>query len=367
MGIAILLGVRSLGFLPLLLIASLIGCDSPTKAIPTDDRKPPIKDSKDIKTNKICSFNIQFLGNSKLRRSRDLAHFLEASDCDLVVVQELVAPPDLRLLPASEHYGKTELATFPDGSPHNPNPINTEFFLEMAKAGYDGFLLSPEDTGTGPKNHLNSSATEWFVAFYKTEIFEIAQDLPNGFLSNVVAANPGYDRVPFAFPFRTKGATFDFVLISVHLHPGPSKTDQARRSEEIKNIFMWINANQKFSTEKDYIILGDMNLENANELSQNITGTRFISLNKNAKQNTNTNPVSPKPYDHVFISPKDSREIESIDNFEVMNLIVGMMTYWDLDPSTYPGNPYSHNMFRMYFSDHHPVGFNIKPGDRDDD
>ena len=55
---------------------------------------------------KICSFNIQFLGQSKVRDDVALANLIK--DYDVVVVQELIAPP--------------YPGTFPDGTPFQPDP-----------------------------------------------------------------------------------------------------------------------------------------------------------------------------------------------------------------------------------------------------
>lgn len=105
----------------------------------------------------ICSFNIQFLGQSTARDDTALAKILE--DFDIVVVQELVAPP---------YEG-----TFPDGTNFRPDSEAAEFFNEMDSLGFD-YFLSEEDTGTGNNIHYNSTATEWWVAFYRPGRVEIA-------------------------------------------------------------------------------------------------------------------------------------------------------------------------------------------------
>ena len=46
---------------------------------------------KDVEPLKVCSFNIQFLGSSKSRDDAALSIILK--DYDIVVIQELVAPP----------------------------------------------------------------------------------------------------------------------------------------------------------------------------------------------------------------------------------------------------------------------------------
>ena len=88
-------------------------------------------------TLEVCSFNIQFLGNSKRRKNTTLADLLK--DCDIAVIQELVSPPFA--------------GTFPDGTAFKPDPESAAFFEAMEPLGFK-FVLSAEDTGTGPKNRL---------------------------------------------------------------------------------------------------------------------------------------------------------------------------------------------------------------------
>ena len=68
-----------------------------------------------------------------------------------------------------------------------------------------------------------------------------------------------------AFPFRTLDNNLDFVLIPVHLQPGDSSRDAARRKEELDTIAAWIDSHG--AVEHDFIIVGDMNIEDAEELA----------------------------------------------------------------------------------------------------
>ena len=157
----------------------------------------------------------------------------------------------------------------------------------------------------------------------------------------------------------------DFVLISVHLNPGSGASNRARRAEELAAISAWIDAND--ATEKDFIILGDMNFESCSELATQ-TPFGFLSLNDECRA-TNTNINGPKPYDHVFHNvTHSSDEIDLGFDLEVLNLIDLMQPHWEASSSDpYPGNPYIHNTFRKFYSDHHPVGFRILTGSTDDD
>lgn len=294
----------------------------------------------------VCSFNIQFLGMFKKRDDTALASILK--DYDIVVVQELVAPP--------------YAMDFPDDTPVKPDAEAAEFFDAMAALGFD-YWLSEEDTGTGDTIHKNSSATEWYVAFYKEPRLDKALDLPpKGFLAADRSNHDDYERVPYAFAFRTDDRRLDFVLISVHLKPGAGSSSKARRKEELESIAAWVDANDQ--TERDFIILGDCNIENTTELTS-ATPPGFLSLNDECRQ-TNTNVNGPKPYDHIFYRPADSTEVDQRFDMAVVDLIAAMKPFWQgNDP--YPGDPYNHNEFRQYYSDHHPVLFRLIVPDRDDD
>lgn len=294
---------------------------------------------------RICSFNIQFLGNSTARDDVALASLLNGYD--IVAVQELVSPPFAGF--------------FPDGTPFRPDAESAEFFTAMADLGFL-WVLSEEDTGTGDTIHRNGSSTEWWVCFYRPGRVQPAEDLPRGFLAEDRSNNPNFERVPYAFAFRTPGRTLDFVLISVHLQPGDGSSDRARRAEELATIDQWIR--RQTLAERDFIILGDMNLEDSAEV-QAVTPAGFVSLNDECRP-TNTNVNGPKPYDHVMYSPTFSGEVDTVFDMQIVNLIEQLAGSWT-STDAYPGDPYDHNLFRAYYSDHHPIVFQmIIPGEDDD-
>ena len=78
------------------------------------------------------------------------------------------------------------------------------------------------------------------------------------------AQTTNYERVPYAFAFRESSGKLDFVAISVHLKP--DKNGKARRKEEFSAIAAWISANDQI--EHDFLIVGDMNIEDAAELAE---------------------------------------------------------------------------------------------------
>jgi len=230
----------------------------------------------------------------------------------------------------------------------------------MTALGFE-YKLSEEDTGTNDQIHKKTTATEWWVAFYKPAIVDSVDDIPNGFLADDRSNHPDYERVPYAFAFRTDDGKIDFVLVSVHLQPGSSSSDKARRKQELSSIGTWINAHN--DVEKDFIILGDMNIYNASELS-NVTPTGFVSLNDECRP-TNTNSNSAAPYDHVMYNPNVTVEVDQAFDIEVIDLISKMKPLWT-EPDPYPGEPYNHNQFKQYYSDHNPVVFQMVVSGDDD-
>jgi endonuclease/exonuclease/phosphatase family metal-dependent hydrolase len=299
-------------------------------------------------TLEICSFNIQFLGSFKKRDDAALADILKSYD--IVVVQELVAPP----------YD----GVYPDGKSYKGDKEAAEFFDAMSSHGFV-YMLSEEDTGTGDKIHQQSTSTEWFVTFFKPNAVSTASDLPSGFLAEDRSNHPDYERVPYAFPFRTRKGAMDFVLISVHLQPGDSPDERDRRAHELASIANWIDAND--ASEKDFIILGDMNIYDAEELSS-VTPAGYLSLNDECRL-TNTLSIDAskgEPYDHVMYHTVNTTEIDKDYDLTVINLIDVMKPYWTIS-EPYPGDPYDHNTFKQYYSDHFPVVFRMITPARDDD
>lgn len=334
--------MKKIYLLALLLVS--FGFSACENGIESSKEGEPLNDGESLK---VCSFNIQFLGSSKSRDDVALSKILK--DYDIVVIQELVAPP--------------YPGTFPDNTPFKPDAESAEFFDEMKSLGFK-YSLSEEDTGTGDRNHINSFATEWWVSFYKPEKVKVASDLPSGFLAEDRTNHDNYERVPYAFAFRTNDENLDFILVSVHLKPGSPKASKERRKNELAAIANWVNDNDE--TEKDFIILGDMNIENQEELAS-ATPAGFISLNDECVP-TNTNVNGPKPYDHVMYNVTYTKEIDEDFDFKVVDLIAAMKIPWEESSTdSYPGDPYNHNEFRKYYSDHHPVVFIMTIPENDDD
>ncbi len=294
----------------------------------------------------VTSFNVKWVGYYTERDDEALARML--ADYDIVVVQEIVSPP--------------YPGTFPDGRPFRPDPESREFFDAMAGQGF-AFLLSPEDTGRRATNQDNSSATEWFAAFYRPEVVVPAPDLPGGFLAEDVTDNPEFDRVPYAFGFRTVDERADFVLISVHLTQGERAVEARRR--ELAAIARWIDDRDQH--ERDFIVLGDMNIHDCSERDR-ILPAGFRALDDRC-QATNTvqagDPRKGRPYDQVLVRPEGT-EVDLQSGMQVRDLVEAMRPHWR-SREPYVGDPYDHDRFVGRYSDHHPIELRIVKGARDDD
>jgi hypothetical protein len=119
-------------------------------------------------------------------------------------------------------------------------------------------------------------------------------------------------------------------------------------------IAAWIDSHDQ--AEHDFIILGDMNIENAKEL-RSATPPGFVSLNDECRP-TNTNVNSPKPYDHVMVNTTWTNEVDQTYDMQVVNLLEELQDDWH-SSGPYSGSPYNHNVFRAAYSDHHPVVFRL--------
>lgn len=244
------------------------------------------------------TYNIKWLGYSKQRDNAAIAQMLSDAKRDLVFIQEVVAPPinvqtnDI-LIKADDEV--------------------SIFFNEMSKRGYS-YVLSPEDTGTGKTIHKNSSATEWFVAFYNPQKLVL---LNSGYIAPDRSDNADFERVPYWFAFREISSKMDFVVVSTHLMPGKGKRQRLRRYHELNSIFTWINERKHSQTEKDFIVLGDMNVYDCDTLDTHLKDgfkrANTDCLASNLKMN--------EPYDQVlFTNYSNVSDYEVVDMYKVFDI-----------------------------------------------
>jgi len=292
-------------------------------------------------TLSICSFNIQFLGHFKNREDAVLAEIVK--NHDIVVVQELVAAPN---------DGK-----YPDGAAFKKDLESAAFVDEMTKRGFD-YWLSTEDTGP-TKNHTPTTASEWWIVFYKKTAVLPDTSRCFGFISSPLMNNSVYERVPYAFPFKSLKGKSNFTLISVHLKPGDSALEKQTRQNELKELFKWTSTVAE--SNKDFYVLGDCNIYSLSEF-EHFKSQNIRSLNE-ACLSTNTlmygDPTKGNPYDHVFYSSYSKEDILK-GSFEVIDLKKAILD--NSKKGQYNMEPYVHDDFRTQFSDHTPIVFKIVTG-----
>ncbi|MCF8465542.1 MAG: hypothetical protein K9G41_11915 [Flavobacteriales bacterium] len=306
----------------------------------------PVQTSEPANLN-ICSFNIKWLGSSKSKENLKLVELM--LPYDLVIVQELVAPPFDGVYPNGEKYeGDAESALF---------------FNIMRDNGFSAFL-SNEDTGKN-KNHSGSSQSEWFVVFYRDGVLRVDSSRCE-FISAPLVSNATFDRVPYRFQFSTLDKTLDFGIINVHLASDEGAV--AQRKKELETIVAY--AHSEWDNEKDFLIVGDMNIQSSGELTM-VIPPKWLSLNDECRA-TNVasakRPDSSKPFDHVMYFPEyTARDLDLFYDFQLVDLFTACYPKWALENESSAASSSWVNSFGSVFSDHYPVTFNMVYGVADDD
>ena len=72
-------------------------------------------------------------------------------------------------------------------------------------------------------------------------------------------------------------------------------------------------------------------------------------------------------HDHVMYRSVHSTEIDAEFDFEVIDLIETVRKRWNEKDGAFPGEPYDHDRFRAYYTDHHPVVSRLKTPSQNDD
>lgn len=269
----------------------------------------------------VGTYNIKWLGYSKTRDNVAISKMLSKGKRDLVVVQEIVAPPYEMII------GDKAIKA---------DPEVTLFFEAMKEEGYD-YILSEEDTGTGNKIHMNSARTEWFASFYKKDKLTL---IDSGFIAQDRSNNDEYERVPY-YNYFIDNKGMDFVVISTHLQPGKSKAKRIRRYQELNSIINFITEVQKNHEENDFIILGDMNVYDCEVLDENLSND-FVRANTEC---LNSNLKRTEPYDQVLYN----KNYTTIQNYQVIDMY---------ETFNIPKDTPNKKVIATY-SDHHPIFFTI--------
>jgi hypothetical protein len=397
------------------------GNQNPVPAIPTfkvitQESLEPDVEALGSSELAVCSFNISFVGHWKAvdKQSEKLAKFLQP--CDVIAMQELVAPPtnygldaadnpyvwldqDELLKEAAKKDPQELIESFTPWWTEKTKPQGIveeweadyqafHFVGHMLKAGFE-FVLSKGDTGK-TVNHNNSTSSEWHAVFYrKNRVFPVpTTDMPSGWTkldpAEPLAKHPVYDRLPYAFAFRTVPQTgdkqIDFVLINVHLHSTQTRANESEkdagliRANELFHIFKWIEKMQAIYPERDFITLGDMNVVSAKQLEDIAiefkakmaaagmkSQDNIVTLNEDSHP-TNVSRKDPKPFDQIFFDSQHTKEIVRSKAYGADMVLVDIAKKFDLE-GEYKNNVGS---FVKAYSDHVPLLFVMKIGKDDD-
>jgi hypothetical protein len=387
------------------------------KVITSIDTLEPEVESLGPSELAVCSFNISFVGHWKAvdKKSEELAKLLQP--CDVIALQELVAPPtNYGLDAAGNHYywlDQDELLK--DAAKKDPDELIESFtpwwtdkvkpqgiveeweadyqafhFVgHMVKAGFD-YVLSKGDTGK-TVNHNNSTSSEWHAVFYRNKkVFPVhTTEMPSGWTkldpAEPLARHPVYDRLPYAFAFRTfplsNNRQIDFVLINVHLHSTQTRDNETEkdagliRANELFHIYKWIDKMQAIYPERDFITLGDMNVVNCKQLEAISTEFKakmvaasmtlqdqMATLNENCHQ-TNISSKDPKPFDQIIFDKKHTKEIVRSKAYGAHMVMVDITKKYDLEGPIWKNKV---GNFVKSYSDHLPLLFVMKIRKDDD-
>ncbi|MBI1729064.1 hypothetical protein HYR53_00390 [Candidatus Acetothermia bacterium] len=305
----------------------------------------------------VCSFNIYEIGLIQQLKDLDrLSKYIEDANCDLLLVQELKGTPDNKKLPSGNIVS---------------SDIEAEDFVKsVQKAPSFIYHVSESDTGSDETHH-DILANDWYIAFYNSNKLMLTESLPHGFLSSHIYGNSDFDRVPYAFSFKTTHGGSDFVMISVHLHEGDYKnvnntrdhSDQEKRQIELNSIVNWIQSHKR--EEHDYFIVGDFNFQDLEEIQEDVPAN-FESLNSNGCF-TNHAEVG-KPFDDVLFEEQISAtQIDTSYGLKIFDLVnfVESTDFQEKDCQTQPSEvPYK---FNSRYSDHNLIKFRLIIPDKDDD
>jgi len=291
---------------------------------------------------KILAFPMDGLG---LYTKRDV----ESLGC-LVANYDIVVTPGLTAPPYPGNY--------PDTTPYRPAPPATRFFDHMQQLGFR-YSIGPEDSGPGPVNMLNSELTVWPVIFYKPNRVAIDGDRPSGYIEPDRSANPNYDVVPLAVPFRMVDGSFDFLLVAVEL--ADDKEQASRRRQELASLASWLSSNGR--GERDVLVIGALNFNSCAEQAAALP-PGFVSLNENCLL---TEVSEKRLTSGILLVEGGSAQIGS--DFVVVDLLAEMRPFWLFNRPgvAYPSDPYNPMLFDQYFSGQKPVAIRLVPGNGDND
>lgn len=193
---------------------------------PTQTRQPvaalaaiPHETSATNQTIKICTFNIQNFGKTKIGRPDTLKTLVDiVHRFDVVAIQEVSDSTGVAM---------------------------KQFATALNQDGFNYALVVSPRTGRQPND--KSSQEQYAFAFNRKTVEQVGTAL----LYNDEKDN--FQREPYVGRFKVRGGNFNFVLITIHAQP-------ERAVEEIgalHQVNQW--AQKMFPDEDDFITVGDYN------------------------------------------------------------------------------------------------------------
>lgn len=259
--------------------------------------KAPAQTAETPRYLRLGSWNIEHLGNpgarrgsgeGVLQRPTDLARYLRHARLDLLAVQEISAD-----------------AEGPAGFPrkYRTNATLTKALDELNKTQGQAWkhILFPKMRAADTSQWTGLA---WNSAKVKPvgDIFQV----PVAHTRSSQDSNR-WDRNLHAMMFSAGEGKTDFVVLVVHLKANSGPNFARHRGEEIEELLKRIaDLHKAFPNEGDFVLLGDTNIQNANEPAvKALEQAGFRDLNKLDVDTHTAKGV--QPFDRIFV-PKDQPE-----------------------------------------------------------
>jgi len=224
-------------------------------------RRPPVTSSKIDQVVKIGSWNVRNLGradteNNELVRARSIANYIMLSGMDILAIQEIyIADVDQR----------------------SNKELDEAFGLLNQVAGNAWEYIVFPNRRSADKTQLVG------IAWNSTRVWPVAEPFKIPVEHNQDGFG-AWDRAPHAMKFSTGADTTDFVVINVHMKSNfrGSTEGAERRKIEAEELKAHLGKVQAQFSDKDIIILGDMNTLKGSETAvQTLLEAGFRDLNAN--------------------------------------------------------------------------------------
>lgn len=274
---------------------------------------------KDENVLRIASWNIQFLGAKEYRSSKteqdpkDLADYIDNSQCDLLALQEITADDDAPAgYPAQFKTNKILHQTF-------------KILNEKPGNDWKHVIFPPFKEGGDPKKEN----VQWVGIAWKSAKLEQKGEVLKIGVSNKKSSQNDYlwKRNAYAAMFSAGPGKTDFLVIPVHLKSnfkvmGVSDFSKQREEEIDELIAKKSEIEAKFPGEKDWVFIGDTNMRNKDEPgAQKLAtlGLRDLNL-KDFTTHIDLDKNPDPPFDRIFVA-KDQPEFPALNQYVIRNYL----------------------------------------------